>query len=44
MKNMGKIKNAHFRQIIKEDVEYGIFYNLKDNTIYRHVTEWRYKK
>jgi hypothetical protein len=40
IKNFGKEKNCYFRHVINENVEYGIFYNRKDGTIYRHVTHW----
>ncbi len=40
----GKIKRAWFRQVHQEDIVYGIFYNLNDGTIYKHITEWEYIK
>jgi len=44
IRNMGKEKTAYFRTIIMDDVVYGIFYNLKEGTVYKHVTEWKYIK
>lgn len=41
VKNFGKIHKCHYRHITSEHGTYGIFYNLKDGTIYRHVTHWK---